>query len=121
MPSMIETPEIRSLGRFLDLSVTQETLIGSNMANVDTPGYRTRDINFRQELERADGTMEYAFLTPLPRRTPGLLERPDGNNVNLDRESLLLGETQLKFNEGIELLRAAFRRISSAIHEGTAS
>ena len=51
--SMIDTPLGRALGRFLDLAVARHGLITSNLANIDTPGYRARDINFRQELERA--------------------------------------------------------------------
>jgi flagellar basal-body rod protein FlgB len=119
--SMIDSPEIRSLGRFLDLSVRRESLIGSNLANIDTPGYHARDVNFRMELQRADDGMQDASLNPILQRVPGLNERPDGNNVSLERETLLLAETQLRFSEGVEILRAAFRRISSAIHEGSPS
>jgi flagellar basal-body rod protein FlgB len=117
---MIDSPEIRALSRFLDLSVQREGLIGSNLANVDTPGYQARDVNFRMELQRADGDLE-AEMSPILQRVPGLTERPDGNNVSLERETLLLAETQLRFSEGIEVLRNTFRRISSAIHEGSPS
>ena len=48
----------QALGRFLDLTVFRQALITSNLANIDTPGYRTRDVNFRQELERAAGGCE---------------------------------------------------------------
>jgi flagellar basal-body rod protein FlgB len=120
--SMIDTPLTGTLGRFLDLSVYRESVIGSNLANIDTPGYRTRDLNFRQELERASGPeLQYASHTPLARQVRGLIERPDGNNVSLERETLLLAETQLKFSIGVQLLRSEFHRLSSAIHEGNAS
>ncbi|HTR65165.1 MAG TPA: flagellar basal body rod protein FlgB [Terriglobales bacterium] len=144
MRSMIDTPEIRSLSRFLDLDVFRQGVITSNLANIDTPGYRARDINFRQELDRAawnqfqsasaDTVMSVngmqsglqsdgddAAFTPLARRVSGLVERPDGNNVSLERETLLLAETQLRFNVGIQLLRAEFRMLSTAIHEGSTS
>ena len=48
----------------------------------------------------------------------GLLERPDGNNVSLERESLLLAETQMRYNLGIQLLKDEFHRISQAINSG---
>ena len=51
----------------------------------------------------------------------GLLARPDGNNVSLEREGLLLAETQLRYNLGVQLLRDTFHMISSAIHEGISS
>lgn len=117
--SMIETPLLQSLARFLDVSALRHTLIVSNMANIDTPGYRTRDIDFRAALEQAAGNgMEYASFHPVARPVQGLMERPDGNNVSLERESLLLAENQLRFSIGIETLRAEFRRLSAAINEG---
>jgi len=146
MRSMIDTPEIQGLSRFLDVDVFRQGVVSSNLANIDTPGYRARDINFRMELQRAawgalqDANLEYARMqnglshnvdggftgpdevafTPLPVRISGLTERPDGNNVNLERETLVLAETQLRFNLGIQLLRAEFRMLSTAIHEGSA-
>ena len=48
----------------------------------------------------------------------GLMERPDGNNVSVERESLLLAEAQMKFNVGVQLLRQQFRIISLAINSG---
>jgi flagellar basal-body rod protein FlgB len=123
--SMIDTPLAAALGRFLDLSVYRESLIGSNLANIDTPGYRTRDINFQGELQRATedggGQLQYASYTPLARPVLGLMERPDGNNVSLERETLLLAETQMRFSIGVQVLRSEFHRISSAIHEGSPS
>ena len=117
----LDDPSNTALARFLDMNVRRGELVMSNMANVDTPGYRTRDLNFRQELERAQGGMEYASLTPVVRQVRGLIERPDGNNVSLERESLLLADTQLRFNAGVQLLRDRFKTLLSAIHEGSAS
>ena len=50
--SLTDSPLTAALGKFLDVTVFRHTVITSNLANVDTPGYRTRDINFRQELFR---------------------------------------------------------------------
>ena len=121
--SMVDSPEIRVLGRFLDLNASRTELIASNLANIDTPGYRARDINFRQELQRAYGGsgFEYATFTPAVRQVQGLAFRPDGNNVSLEREGLLLAETQLRFQTAVQVLKAAFHRILSAIHEGGTS
>ena len=46
-----------------------------------------------------------------------LIERPDGNNVSVDRESLLLGETQLQFKTAVELMRSEFKTLRTAIEE----
>jgi flagellar basal-body rod protein FlgB len=119
--SIFNDPTITALTRFLDVNVFRSELVMSNMANIDTPGYRTRDVNFSQEMERAGGNLEYASFSPVARQVRGLMERPDGNNVSLERESLLLADTQLRFNLGVQLLRDEFKGILSAIHEGSPS
>ncbi|MGD0272100.1 MAG: flagellar basal body rod protein FlgB [Candidatus Sulfotelmatobacter sp.] len=139
--SMIETKMMGALGRFLDVDVARLKLIGSNLANIDTPGFRTRDLDFRAELSRAAaeesaegqaglsyasyGSGAYghaayarASYAPMVKRVRGLLERPDGNNVSVERESLLLAETQMKYNLGVQLLKDEFHGISQAINSG---
>ena len=46
----------------------------------------------------------------------GLIARPDGNNVSMDREGLNLAEAQLKFKAGVALLRQEYQRVLDAIH-----
>jgi len=123
--SMIDSPMTETLSRFLDVDVARYKLITSNVANIDTPGFRTRDFDFRAELARAsthaanqDGSLAYASYTPVARHVRGLLQRPDGNDVSLERESLLMAEAQMKFNLGIQLLKDEFHGISQAISSG---
>lgn len=118
--SLFEDSGVSALTRYLDANVLRSELVMSNMANIDTPGYRTRDVDFHQELERANG-LEYASFAPAVHLVRGLMERPDGNNVSLERESLLLADTQMRFNLGVQLLRDKFKTLMSAIHEGTTS
>ncbi|HEY7352446.1 MAG TPA: flagellar basal body rod protein FlgB [Terriglobales bacterium] len=121
--SMIDSPEIRALAKFLDLSALRTELITSNMANIDTPGYRARDINFRQELQRAadEPGFQLADFSPAIREVEGLAVRPDGNDVSLEREGLLLAETQLKFQTAVQALTVEFHQILNAIREGGSS
>jgi flagellar basal-body rod protein FlgB len=115
---MLATPMIQFLERFLNVTSDRESLITNNMANIDTPGYKTQDLNFRSELLRVTGDSEEASLTPVVRKVPGLLQRPDGNNVSLDREGMNLAETQLQFRMGIQFIRNEFHRLMTAINEG---
>ncbi len=116
--SFIQTSQLATLERYLDLTALRHSLITSNMANVDTPMYRTVDIDFRTELRRA--LLQSTAVSPEPRvrEVRGLIERPDGNNVSMDREGLLMAKTQLQFQAGVQLLRADFRRLNMAIREG---
>jgi flagellar basal-body rod protein FlgB len=126
---MIDTSMTEALGRFLDVDVARYKLISTNLANIDTPGYRTRDLDFRAELQRATaedsglngGQLVSAAFTPVSHQVRGLMERPDGNNVSVERESLMLAEAQMKFNLGIQLLKDQFHLISSAINSGGTS
>jgi flagellar basal-body rod protein FlgB len=110
---------MEQLSQYLDLAAFRQKLIASNLANVDTPGYRTRDINFEGEMQRAMAQTGPAAPRPRVFRVSGLIERPDGNNVNLEREGLLLARTQLQFRLGVELLRQEFQRITAAVKEGS--
>jgi len=118
---MIDTPLMRGLERVLDQSAFRHQVIAANLANVDTPGYRTRDVRpFAGEIEQALAGDEPSF-TPVAREIRGLLERPDGNNVSVERESLLLAQNQLRFQVAVRFLKAEFHRLSSAINGGSAS
>ncbi len=110
---------MEQLCEYLDLASFRQRLIASNLANVDTPGYRTRDINFEGEMRRAVDQAGDTATKPRVFEVSGLIERPDGNNVSLDREGLLLATTQLQFRLGVELLRQEFQRISAAVKEGS--
>ena len=120
------SPLISTLESFLRLTTSREQAISANMANVDTPGYHTRDINFDGELKRAmsgvvsqsEDDIATAQMNPVVQEVPGLLERPDGNNVNLDREGLLMSETQLQYQIGVQLVKHQFHQILSAINGG---
>ncbi|MGH9474952.1 MAG: flagellar basal body rod protein FlgB [Terriglobales bacterium] len=106
---------MNGLESFLDVATSRQTLIASNMANIDTPGYQTKDLNFSQALAAAERGLDPASAE---HSVTGLLERPDGNNVNVDRESFLMAQTQLQYNTGIALLRDEFHRLNDAITGG---
>jgi len=122
--SMIDTPLMRGLERVLNVSAYRHQVIASNLANIDTPGYRTRDVReFAGEMEQAmAGGDEPSFpgqgFTPVAHKIRGLLERPDGNNVSVERESLLLAQNQLRFQVAVAFLKSEFHTMSSAISGG---
>ena len=116
--SLTGSAQLHLLERFMDLTAERQKLLSSNIANIDTPGYRTRDIDFHGELTRAMQDESNARTAPLIREVPGLIVRPDGNNVSVDRESLLLSQVQLQFDAASQLVREQFKLLNIAIHEG---
>jgi flagellar basal-body rod protein FlgB len=114
----VSTSTMNLLEKALDVTAQRQQLVTANIANVDTPGYQTKDIDFRGELQRAVADGPANFM-PVVRPVHGLLERPDGNNVSMDREGLLLAETQMQFGLGVQLLRHEFQNLLMAINEGS--
>ena len=115
--SLVDTPLVALLTRALDLTAQRQALVSQNLANIDTPGYQSRDLDFARELQRAmtSGNVE---MTPVARPVPGLIDRPDGNNVSIDRESLLMAQNQLQFQTEVALLHSEMNRLQSAISGG---
>jgi len=109
---------IERLERYLSLATDRQRLVVTNMANIDTPGYRTEDFDFRSELQRAVSNEGDIQAQPAMHKVSGLAARPDGNNVNLDREGMALAETQMQFRIGVQLIRSEFHRLMTAINEG---
>lgn len=111
-PSMLHV-----LQSYINATTARQAHVVDNVANIDTPGYHTQDIDFRKAF--ADALNSADPVQPVASHpVEGLLERPDGNNVSLDRESLALSETQLQFRMGVQLIRTEFHRLSTAINEG---
>jgi flagellar basal-body rod protein FlgB len=108
---------IDSLQGFLKVVSDRQQMVTANMANVDTPGYRTKDLNFQRELRQAMSDGTGPRLEPAVQEVSGLPERPDGNNVNIDRESLMLSQTQLQYQLGVQLVKSELHTLYSAIKD----
>jgi flagellar basal-body rod protein FlgB len=109
-------PLASNLERYMDLLSARQKLVVSNIANADTPGYKTRDIDFQSELRSAiDPTR------PQAAEISGLKTKNDGNNVNIDRESRLLAENDLRFSIATNLFRSRMKTLRMAIEEGKSS
>ncbi len=66
--SLVETPLMKSLARYLDVTAYRQGVVSANIANIDTPGYRTHDINFKQEMDKA---LQSPDAPVTPRRANG--------------------------------------------------
>ena len=98
----------------MDLLSARQKLVATNIANADTPGYHTQDIDFQREfLDAANGTPEISDVQ-------GLTMKNDGNNVSMDREARMLSENALRFQVASQLMRSQLKAVRSAIQEGKA-
>ena len=97
-------------------AVTRQSVAASNLANIDTPGYKTREASFASAL---DGELSAGSPTePVLQEVPNLATKRDGNNVQLDRELLSLNKSAGDFSAAQTALSAKFRLVRYAINEG---
>jgi flagellar basal-body rod protein FlgB len=106
--------------RYMTLLSERQKLVASNIANADTPGYHTQDIDFRSEFENATAGL-LGQSTPGVVEPEGLVTKADGNNVNLDREARLLSENALRFSIASNFARSELQTLKTAIQEGKGS
>ena len=104
------------LGRYLDLTADQMKLTAGNLANIDTPGFKTQGFDFEREFAAAMQAPNSETADPEVGDVDGLVARPDGNTVSMDRESIQLAKSQLQFRAASMLLKGEFSQMMSAIH-----
>jgi flagellar basal-body rod protein FlgB len=105
----------RSLEKYMDVLAARQKVVASNVANVDTPGYHTQDVDFQSEF---NSLLSGASQGPAAHDVTGLKVKNDGNNVDLDREARLLSENSIRFSVASNLMKTQLRVLKTAIHEG---
>jgi flagellar basal-body rod protein FlgB len=99
--------------QFMNLVSARQKVVASNIANADTPGYQTKDIDFSSELQS-----QMSDSKPNVIEVSGLKNKNDGNNVDMDREARLLAENTLRFSVASSLAHSEISTIRTAIEEG---
>src|SRR5438128_1441358 len=115
----------------MTVAAARELAAASNLANVNTPGYKTRDVAFDEALGRQLQTAAPEATDPkhLGQGQTGaaavattdvdnLPERRDGNNVQIDRELISMTRAASDFAAAQTVLAAKFRLVRYAINEG---
>jgi|tagenome__1003787_1003787.scaffolds.fasta_scaffold20788987_1 flagellar basal-body rod protein FlgB len=101
------------------LSVRQR-VIANNIANVQTPGFLARKVDFESSLQRAFDDGDSASVAGGSPTVSTSLEgtRLDGNNVNLDDETILSMQTNMRYQATVEALNHKFKILRTAIGGG---
>jgi flagellar basal-body rod protein FlgB len=130
MNEISENAIMAALGRQMSQAVQKQAVAAGNLANLDTPGYKTREITFGDlldgELEKlalaqpegGRGLQSGQISTLETTEVDGLDTRRDGNNVQLDRELLSMTRASGEFAAAQTAMAAKFRLIRFAINEG---
>jgi flagellar basal-body rod protein FlgB len=129
---LFHDPTLDAMGAYMSRLTQRYQVVASNLANIETPGYRTKDVSFHATMQellsdsmdlRADRPEHKEKWIPgAPRaqvfEVQGLNSRPDQNNVDLDREMMKISETTFGYSLITQLLRGKFRTIGLSINEG---
>ena len=121
---------INVLDKALDASNLRETVITNNLANVNTPGYKRREVDFesllRQELDKVKWNSLDEKITDVDlghldagvhfdMQAYGYNSRLDGNNVDVDVENVELASEQLRYQLLSDSVTQEFSRLQTAI------
>lgn len=135
MPVGMFDSTVNLLGNSLDLRAERQKLLSSNIANQETPGYRAVDINFEQEMKKAEGSMPSSqpltgtnmrhistggpsALVPTVVDRVTDLEGYDRNSVGIEAEMARLSENSILYKTSAQMLKYKFNLLMTAIKEG---
>ena len=118
MTEPLKDSMVSVLQSVLDRSSVRAAMVASNLANVDTPGYRAMDVTFDEvagPLRVAPSRTDPSHLGAEPTGGGGeVVEpevtriRPDGNTVDVDRQMALLGRMQGRYAAATEMVKKRF-------------
>lgn len=119
---------INVLDKAADAANLRNELLSNNIANVSTPGYKRKDINFESILQAELGGEKSLYkavksanedLTTLDPQVytdnSSLSYRLDGNNVDIASEEAYLAENQIKYQALVDLMTQEFSRYKSVL------
>lgn len=102
------------LRQALDGLQRRQDAITANVANLETPGYLSRNVDFESSLRAAIETGQPERFAVTEQRSLAAT-RLNGNNVNIDREILLGSETVLRQRLVIQGLNSKYSILRTAI------
>ena len=112
-------PQSENYERSLNRLSQRQAVLQGNLANIDTPGYKRRELDFAIELKQAErgrlGTIDHEGGAP--RIVPGDV-RVDGNGVDLEQEVFQIAENEIRYQTMTQMARGYFRGLKNVIREG---
>lgn len=115
-------PNLANLQNALGKTTERHALLSNNLANVNTPGFKRKDVDFgvilQQELTPAKERMEAFRQQQAQAASDQTSIRLDGNNVDMEHEVMSIAETDLRYEALTDMTSNYFSQIKSAIREG---
>ena len=118
--NLLNSTSIQIIKKLQDYVVVKQKVIANNIANVETPGFKAKDVNFKEEFSSAlkKGDFSVAMqVKPTVYVRNDLSLRNDGNNVDLEKEMIELQKNRMKFEVYTEILKNRYRRVRDLFTE----
>ncbi|MBO0901279.1 flagellar biosynthesis protein FlgB [Cellulomonas sp. zg-ZUI222] len=110
---MFDSVSVRALDSALDALAMRQRVSAANVANLQTPGYRAQRVAFEAELASAVRQGDGAVTASVARSLEPT--RQDGNNVNLETETLLQIDTNLRYQLATQAMSGTFSSVRTAM------
>lgn len=115
-------PFANDLQRSMTQTTQRHALIVNNLANVNTPGYKRKDMDFgivlEEEMQKGPEAIERELGEAFGGQEDETSIRLDGNNVDLEREVMALAETELRYQALTDMANSYFSGLKNVIREG---
>ncbi|NLB78878.1 MAG: flagellar basal body rod protein FlgB [Clostridiaceae bacterium] len=116
-----------NIERGLDAAWLRNDVIAQNIANVDTPGYKRKIVQFEEFLDNEMKTGRISHgKTKLSSDGMQITEAPaqssyrsDGNNVDIEHEMALMAANSIRYNTLIQRMNGDFQKLRTVIRGGT--
>lgn len=106
----------QAMEKSLDALWLRTKVITNNIANYETPGYKAKEVSFQQVLTMAqEGEKPQVAFRTLVTDSQDTTIRPDGNNVNMDKEQLELWRTQSQYSYLVQKLNGQYSNLRYVI------
>jgi flagellar basal-body rod protein FlgB len=103
----------------LNIRTSYHKVISGNIANVETPGYKEKNMDFKKEIDRAIQSGMNGSNIELTEKTENDgLSSIDGNTVNVEDQIVKLTENQVMFHSLIQIAAKRFSMMKFLIREG---
>lgn len=103
-------------GAALEIRAQRMGMLGSNIANAGTPGYKARDIDFAAALDaKLDGAPDGAAIDRATRYRVPVMPSLDGNTVEMATEQTAFAENAVAYTATLSFLSGRVEKLTRAI------
>ena len=132
--SLFGSTTIPVLEQVVNFAQARQAVLAGNIANMDTPGYKVRDLSVETFQQRLVEAIETRKTQNRPVSSSGIVDEPDDamrrvresiksilyhdkSDVSIEQQVAEMNDNQLMHNLAIQIMNSQFRLLQSAVSE----